>query len=111
MIRLPPGATRTDALFPRTTLFRSLGACPHMARLLARRRGRRHQPAVEWQDRRGELGLVDLSGTHPRVAVRVAGDVRHLGSRRRLDLGTLGLRLLDRGEHALAPVAGLLDAV
>src|SRR3546814_13401347 len=28
MIRRPPRSTRTDTLFPYTTLFRSLGSCP-----------------------------------------------------------------------------------
>src|SRR3546814_15765051 len=42
MIRRPPSSTRTDTLFPYTTLFRSLGhpaRVARRARLLARRRG------------------------------------------------------------------------
>src|SRR3546814_6479972 len=46
MIRRPPRSTRTDTLFPYTTLFRSrLG--------LARRSGQRHQPELQrprWPD-------------------------------------------------------------
>src|SRR3546814_6271245 len=33
MIRRPPRSTRTDTLFPYTTLFRSAGRCPRAARL------------------------------------------------------------------------------
>src|SRR3546814_8732262 len=35
MIRRPPRSTRTDTLFPYTTLFRSDGAAPHHARSAA----------------------------------------------------------------------------
>src|SRR3546814_3372283 len=38
MIRRPPRSTRTDTLFPYTTLFRSMGACIWLA-------GRAHPPA------------------------------------------------------------------
>src|SRR3546814_1934764 len=38
MIRLPPRSTRTDTLFPDTTLFRSLACRPCLAHLAATRR-------------------------------------------------------------------------
>src|SRR3546814_8712050 len=71
MIRRPPRSTRTDTLFPYTTLFRSLGGDPRRRRQaprLARRRvrrggqrrrqavhqhGRQPRPAVDPPDRRG----------------------------------------------------------
>src|SRR3546814_5268463 len=45
MIRLPPRSTRTDTLFPSTTLFRSIVAAglDHHHRLAARRSARRRQ--------------------------------------------------------------------
>src|SRR3546814_5682153 len=46
MIRRPPRSTRTDTLFPYTTLFRSLAQRPHQRRVGARRRG-----AAAQQDR------------------------------------------------------------
>src|SRR3546814_4529575 len=51
-----------SAMGSRSTTLGTLGADPHMARLLALRLWPRHQPAVEGQHRRGELGLVDLGG-------------------------------------------------
>src|SRR3546814_5097173 len=60
MIRRPPRSTRTDTLFPYTTLFRSTreGArpCPHLARPRRRgvepRRSRPHHPRIEQPHRR-----------------------------------------------------------
>src|SRR3546814_4641315 len=47
MVRRPPRSTRTDTLFPYTTLFRSRG----------RRRGSRDRGAVrDWGSRRGAAG-------------------------------------------------------
>src|SRR3546814_8348903 len=46
MIRRPPRSTRTDTLFPYTTLFRSQSRCPaqvHQARSSARRNDRHAQ--------------------------------------------------------------------
>src|SRR3546814_10385474 len=50
MIRRPPGSTRTDTLFPYTTLFRSLAGAEH--RLVAH------------QQRRVDLGIAMLPGLH-----------------------------------------------
>src|SRR3546814_8003778 len=43
MIRRPPRSTRTDTLFPYTTLFRSICRAVHRAEDLARRLGRAEQ--------------------------------------------------------------------
>src|SRR3546814_3839780 len=45
MIRRPPRSTRTDTLFPYTTLFRSPGRCSRLRRWKARPVGRR-RPAI-----------------------------------------------------------------
>src|SRR3546814_4976141 len=63
MIRRPPRSTRTDTLFPYTTLFRSpgsgLGSSPDRPRLLAERGELRLQRAVERGacEAAGEIGL------------------------------------------------------
>src|SRR3546814_6787129 len=82
MIRRPPRSTRTDTLFPYTTLFRSVlsrfsGAA---ARMLLRLR---HQPG---DGRRG-------TETHPRSARRV------LRQPRRVARGRLFLRIGRSEEH------------
>src|SRR3546814_15121171 len=78
MIRRPPRSTRTDTLFPYTTLFRSLGdACPghDECRRTVRDRGgvgRRDRAVLDegWFERRDLLGLrlsrllVDGDGLH-----------------------------------------------
>src|SRR3546814_8697367 len=51
MIRRPPRSTRTDTLFPYTTLFRSLRRVDHQQRALARRERPRHF-----------IGEVDVAG-------------------------------------------------
>src|SRR3546814_10259648 len=56
MIRRPPRSTRTDTLFPYTTLFRSLCLCPERA---ARPR------AVEPDDRGAGRWRADGRGGHP----------------------------------------------
>src|SRR3546814_6867520 len=66
MIRRPPRSTRTDTLFPYTTLFRS----PVRGGGAGRRRGRRHGR------RRGD------GGTAPTSALADAGDGRHRGTGR-----------------------------
>src|SRR3546814_1455202 len=54
MIRRPPRSTRTDTLFPYTTLFRSLGFCPgDMERHRERRTLRRRALLVQTQDLQG----------------------------------------------------------
>src|SRR3546814_2632825 len=65
MIRRPPRSTRTDTLFPYTTLFRSLWAAEARG---ARPRARRRPPGAAARradgrhEHRGEAGLVPL---HP----------------------------------------------
>src|SRR3546814_3449243 len=51
MIRRPPRSTRTDTLFPYTTLFRSAGDAGRRAELREQRRPAAHLPA-----RRGQRG-------------------------------------------------------
>src|SRR3546814_9043982 len=45
MIRRPPRSTRTDTLFPYTTLFRSVPTCPSRRRTAAGRSSSSHPPA------------------------------------------------------------------
>src|SRR3546814_1085308 len=52
MIRRPPRSTRTDTLFPYTTLFRSLDRVdPHVARSADRRGGQRWRGDVDGDGR------------------------------------------------------------
>src|SRR3546814_21135511 len=69
MIRRPPRSTRTDTLFPYTTLFRSAGA--------ARARTRRHRP------NRDRIGVDGGGGGAVRARVRAlsAGPGAGAGSR------------------------------
>src|SRR3546814_3627540 len=56
MIRRPPRSTRTDTLFPYTTLFRSPGVEPGADPAIASRRARqRVQPAYLGADRAGDV--------------------------------------------------------
>src|SRR3546814_19873076 len=60
MIRRPPRSTRTDTLFPYTTLFRSGGPVDRRGsegRLSANRAGLDHQPAIEGGAGRGGCRL------------------------------------------------------
>src|SRR3546814_6844641 len=69
MIRRPPRSTRTDTLFPYTTLFRSAGAGePHPVAALAEIMGERGDEAQP------PAGLLD-----PHIARRSAGLVIDLG--------------------------------
>src|SRR3546814_8367097 len=52
MIRRPPRSTRTDTLFPYTTLFRSVGPVADAGRLL---RGKRHRAGGRTDRDRGGL--------------------------------------------------------
>src|SRR3546814_18342735 len=56
MIRRPPRSTRTDTLFPYTTLFRSLARAPPHGDALARRRCRRAGHAARTEDGADDLG-------------------------------------------------------
>src|SRR3546814_12698906 len=69
MIRRPPRSTRTDTLFPYTTLFRSgrfhlLDASQYLERLLiehATGLGQTYRPAVTQQQRHTQFGLQHLN--------------------------------------------------
>src|SRR3546814_13176040 len=79
MIRRPPRSTRTDTLFPYTTLFRSVF--------------RPMNASIEPQRQ-----AIDRRGAFAGIAVRSAGA---LLARRRLGLGG-GTRLADPGDYLLA---------
>src|SRR3546814_19168575 len=94
MIRLPPRSTRTDTLFPYTTLFRSLlrrgtvrGRSPH--HLLAVLVGARQHPRVI-------AGLAvparERVHRHGRVSVADVGHVARIVDRRRDVEGSAGDR-------------------
>src|SRR3546814_2050145 len=104
MIRRPPRSTRTDTLFPYTTLFRSaavviiepdhggqhIGAARHMADEIGGLVGRELAEAV----------AVDRAGLHPHLARfgHVAGEFRvdAVCSVSRHDISEFGARGLDR---------------
>src|SRR3546814_14862495 len=75
MIRRPPRSTRTDTLFPYTTLFRSLV-------ILAPERGEPRRAAA--QDRRDDRDALDI--VHRRRATVKARARRARGFQARLDL-------------------------
>src|SRR3546814_4342942 len=63
MIRRPPRSTRTDTLFPYTTLFRSQGAVDRVV-AVARRRGEPAAALVEGEGKEfgvGHLGFEDAA--------------------------------------------------
>src|SRR3546814_2504708 len=73
MIRRPPRSTRTDTLFPYTTLFRSSGSCPELGA------DRRDGPfdddgdAVEHRGTRQRIqhrSVIELIDVHPGVGGR-----------------------------------------
>src|SRR3546814_14892771 len=74
MIRRPPRSTRTDTLFPYTTLFRSALPCaprPHRRRRSGRIRSSAAWPvhaADDWRDRDAVFFLRGLQGISPRQA-------------------------------------------
>src|SRR3546814_1533703 len=74
MIRRPPRSTRTDTLFPYTTLFRSALPCaprPHRRRRSGRIRSSAAWPvhaADDWRDRDAVFFLHGLQGISPRQA-------------------------------------------
>src|SRR3546814_11639097 len=74
MIRRPPRSTRTDTLFPYTTLFRS-GGCRHRRLRGARRAGARLAALVCWTADRGDPSRPDRGArtmTRPAPAFRLA---------------------------------------
>src|SRR3546814_9114785 len=78
MIRPPPGSTRTDPLFPYTTLFRSqqapcqLGRDRHLQRLCTRR-GRRRCGAPDQVDDRFDVRRFLVPERRPRAVQRGPG--------------------------------------
>src|SRR3546814_8853490 len=102
MIRRPPRSTRTDTLFPYTTLFRSAAATGFRGRLIARGQAR----AMIWRD-----GV--LPADAPAFSPQLSFDLHSYG----YALLGLGLRLLemdgDRSQARLAfeQAATALEAV
>src|SRR3546814_995236 len=76
MIRRPPRSTRTDTLFPYTTLFRSIDAYlyRHRERQIARHRpAQLEQPALTRLDQPGQFRLIEIDVEEPFVIL-----TRHL---------------------------------
>src|SRR3546814_6748138 len=76
MIRRPPRSTRTDTLFPYTTLFRSqlgrrgpAGHSGHVERGLAPVRHREIGVSPRFQEEPEELNLTHICGEHQRRAL------------------------------------------
>src|SRR3546814_12054534 len=84
MIRRPPRSTRTDTLFPYTTLFRSAEAVAHQVKARVLRCG-----ALQLAQQAGDAALADA-----------AGAVLHLPER----------ELAQRGEHGVLHVAAAQHA-
>src|SRR3546814_12207066 len=77
MIRRPPRSTRTDTLFPYTTLFRSLGLAGAAAGWLpCRAPADRDQPAVDRIGRRLQPRDPDRGGAADRPGPVAGGGVR-----------------------------------
>src|SRR3546814_5280886 len=65
MIRRPPRSTRTDTLFPYTTLFRSLGLGEDADEVVLAQRAQLHadrEAALHFRDQVGRLGQVERAG-------------------------------------------------
>src|SRR3546814_11720988 len=77
MIRRPPRSTRTDTLFPYTTLFRSAERLAEVQAAIA-------QAASRAQRRVGDICLIAVSKTHDAPAIRqlIAAGQRHFGENR-----------------------------
>src|SRR3546814_4738603 len=92
MVRRPPGSTRTDTLFPYTTLFRSLVAHARVAVLdvvTARRRGTPQLVQLARQPAGGadHDRIVGHGGLHRAEHLRIAGqDIVGTGRDRGVDL-------------------------
>src|SRR3546814_4162899 len=109
MIRRPPRSTRTDTLFPYTTLFRSPGLLDELARAgehgadrAAKALGQIDPQAVEGL---GEAAGSDAGGHH---RVQQAGAIHVIGEP--LPRGELAQRLdvVERPDRAATHVGGLL---
>src|SRR3546814_3235447 len=101
MIRRPPRSTRTDTLFPYTTLFRSLGFEPWAGRAAARVAGYRHVRENRTPRMPEEIVTPLLAGSL-RYITTFATDI--LAARAALD------RLEARRARLLAAERGLPDA-
>src|SRR3546814_12153877 len=90
MIRRPPRSTRTDTLFPYTTLFRSGSRCcraceGRRSRLASEGRLRDHRrhwfcDAVSTESARTSDGLSDNDARRVRMVVAVRSDERRVGN-------------------------------
>src|SRR3546814_10556042 len=67
MIRRPPRSTRTDTLFPYTTLFRSLRQVPFGAIVVRRHIVMRHQMATQHLELLAVFEADDVIGLHRRT--------------------------------------------
>src|SRR3546814_5731981 len=97
MIRLPPRSTRTDTLFPYTTLFRSQGPGPAAASR-ARPDGRLRQFRTDrgYAGNRGEVGLAVAARRSLQRRGRVCRQPGGLRPGLRLDPGAPGIHRLGR---------------
>src|SRR3546814_5674137 len=103
MIRLPPRSTRTDTLFPYTTLFRSRRV-PRGSGCRRDRPGRRHhQPRHHAGEERLHCGLEqDLSDRHRLICCKTDGACRPGGDvERRSEEHTSELQSLMRISYAV----------
>src|SRR3546814_2380525 len=101
MIRRPPRSTRTDTLFPYTTLFRSLGLAGAAAGWLpCRAPADRDQPAVDRIGRRLQPRDPDRGGAADRPGPVAGGGVR-APVRRRSEEHTSELQSLMRISYAV----------
>src|SRR3546814_18242285 len=91
MIRRPPGSTRTDTLFPYTTLFRSVEQSTHLARFLTGLQ--RGDTALIWE------GLHDVL-VEPRRAPLIPGFTQVKAAA--LDHGALGASISGGGPSVFA---------
>src|SRR3546814_15810300 len=73
MIRRPPRSTRTDTLFPYTTLFRSVGQGPHLRRRLGEGEGDEGSDGGDLQGWRAEARPPGGEGCQP-IMQRAGGN-------------------------------------
>src|SRR3546814_14505649 len=104
MIRRPPRSTRTDTLFPYTTLFRS-GAGRSLVRVMVepplvqeagRLMHRRHSPAVPRRRRDDRVAVITGATFRKDRAHRVGGPRRPRGGFAEIDVVHLPLGILAR---------------
>src|SRR3546814_15400172 len=85
MIRRPPRSTRTDTLFPYTTLFRSPAALPPIRQPGCDTRDRPHAPAAETPPPPPAPGLDTRHPGREWMRAANAPSRRHTGETRRRD--------------------------